>query len=386
MSRSLRVSIWAAWLVIAALPAHGEVADSQGATLVASFSFPGAEDTFSSGTDIDFYGSFAYVGQMGPEGGLHIFDIGRDKPRKLGFLSCPGGQNDVAVVRPGLVALGYQGSECGAPTGGVSLIDVSNPRKPRLRGSIPIPNGGTHTLTVYPGKPLIYSSPGGWDQEVPGVSPKTYHHEETIIDASDPLRPKIVGDFDPMLADCHDLTFRFTQSAKLAFCAGDTQTQIWDVSDPLAPTLVSQIVNPLISFHHSAETSTDGELLVIGDEMNPTECVGGTTGSMWIYDVSDPTLPVFKGRYDIPRGPLPEANIEYTCTAHNFKFVPGEHALVAAWYQAGFNVLDLSDPTQPVEKAFYMPDGGEYWSAYPFDGRVYASGMPGLEVFEVMDL
>lgn len=33
--------------------------------------------------------------------------------------------------------------------------------------------------------------------------------------------------------------------------------------------------------------------------------------------------------------------------------------------------------------AHYMPEDGSYWSAYPFGTRIYASGLPGIDVFEV---
>jgi hypothetical protein len=53
------------------------------------------------------------------------------------------------------------------------------------------------------------------------------------------------------------------------------------------------------------------------------------------------------------------------------------------------NVLDLSDPSAPVEIAHYMRTGEakeitNYWSAYWYKGRVYANDrVRGLDVFRV---
>ena len=347
---------------------------------LASFGFEGADGIFNGASDLAFSGRYAYVGHMGPKGGVHIFDI-KGRPREVGFLPCTGGQNDVAVVRPGLLAVGYQTSGpdgCGATQGGVTFVDVSDPSAPRKLGMIGTPPYGAHTLTALPGTSLVYASPGGWDQEAGGENGAL----ESIIDASDPLRPRIVGSVDLIGAGCHDLTFRKVGDRVLGFCAGDTSTHIWDMTDPLAPTNVSTIVNPLITFHHSAVASPDGEVLVISDETYASDCVGATTGSMWLYDISDPSSPILAGNYDIPRGPLTQP-LDYTCTAHNFEFIPRTRTLVAAWYRAGMDVIDLSDPTSPKEVAHYMPDDGSYWSAYPFRNRIYASGLPGLDVFEV---
>ena len=74
--------------------------------------------------------------QQGPDGGIHIIDNSKAKPKKVGFFACPGEQNDIAVVKPGLVALGYHSTQCGGPGGGVRLVDVKNPKRPKLLGAV----------------------------------------------------------------------------------------------------------------------------------------------------------------------------------------------------------------------------------------------------------
>jgi hypothetical protein len=354
-------------MVASTAPAGGREADqSPNVHLVKRFTYGGGGGYV--GTDTDFQGRFAYGGHYGNQGGVHIFDVAGKEPREISFFRCPGSQNDVAVVRPGIIALGFHSSKCAKVASGVQLIDVRNPKQPELLGAVETANGGTHTLTVYPGKPIIYSSNSGAGSD------------ESIIDASDPEHPRIVNVFDSGdRIGCHDLSFWFKGREKLAFCAGSSGgSQIWDVSEPFEPKIVSEIVNPLIFFHHSIAATPDGDFLAIGDESVAT-CTGTSApaGAIWFYDIRDRTSPELVGYYGLGRdAPL-------FCTAHNFEFVPGTRLLVSSWYGGGMSVIDATEPGQPTEVAYFQGDGTDYWSTFWHEGRIYASGVPGLDVFEI---
>jgi hypothetical protein len=341
---------------------------------------PGGE-----GGDIDFDRHLVYaadINRSGGGGGVHVVDSRGPHPTELGHFRCPGYQNDVATIRPGLIALGFHDSSCGGAKQGVRLVDVSDPRRPRFLGSVRVPGGGTHTLTAYPGKPLIYSSPGGNSSEAAWRT-------EYFIDVSEPRDPRIAGRFDPATAGCHDVTFHFEKGSKLAFCAGGSETQIWDVTSPLRPEVVGRMDHPAISFHHSVAVTSDGELAVVGDESTASNCAGAPTGAVFAYDVSDPEAPQARGWFAVPRGgsrdPY-ELVGSYGCTAHNFEFLQGTRLLAAAWYRGGMNVVDWSDPDDPVEVAHFRTERTNYWSAYWHRGRIYANGRRGLEVFAVRGL
>lgn len=348
---------------------------------------------YNNGSDLDFQGNFVYAGEY--DAGVHIVDVSGRKPRHVALVPCSGYQNDVAVVRPGLLALGYHFSSCGSSRvqEGVRLIDVRNPRAARLLGSVEFP-GGAHTITAYPGLPLVYASPGGSDPYYAYVdennSPvlEEADADEDIIDVSDPLRPRIVKSFAPNAYGCHDVSFHVTTSRKLGFCAGTYETLVWDVSDPLNPRTIATIRNGA-SFHHSAVASPDGRVLVIGDENSLAhECVsGGPGGGLWIYDISNPEQPVLASVHGPRRGELPAvvaAAGTAWCTAHNYNFIPGTRMLVAAWYAGGTSVVDLANPSTPEEVAFFLPERAEAWSSYWYRGRIYVNDISrGLDVIEL---
>jgi hypothetical protein len=399
MKTSLRktlVSVIALSVLGAAFPSQAaraperDVDASENVKLVADFPYVNEEgDFFQGGTDIDFSGDYIYAMQQGmANGGVHVIKNGA-KPKKVSFIACPGEQNDVAVVKPGLIALGYHNSTCaGVPGGGIRLIDVRNPKKPKFLGSVNDLPGGTHTLTTYPGGKYVYASPGGLPTNGGGV--------EQIIDVSDPKKPKVAATFSPNESGCHDVSFWFSGDTKLGFCAGLTEVQIWDVSDPLAPVILSHVADPVAQFPHSVAVSHDAKIMLVGDEaIAGNDCVGGPTGAIVAYDISDPALPIPQGYYNIGRSPMypvGSSNVDRNtwCSAHLFNFVPGTYTMVGAWYAGGMNVIDWTDPTAPVEIAHYMGNEADitnYWSAYWYDGKIWANDrVKGLDVFTVKGL
>ena len=369
-----------------------------------SYGNPTASGTtpfFSSGTDIAYDGNFVYAAEQADSpdtaGGVHIYDVTNpDAPVKVGFVDCPGSQNDVAVVEPGIIALAYHsetGTTCSrtwTPTGGprktagVRLFDVSDPASPKALGASPSLPGGTHTLTVHPSGNYIYASPGGIANGG-GV--------QQILDITNRQGPFPVSTFKPNEAGCHDFEF-FTSADQKAMgvCAGLTESQIWDVSDPTKPVIAARIINPLIQFNHSAMVTDDGKTLVIGDEaIGANECKGGPTGAMYSYDISNPTVPIPKGYFGINRShkdaPVnssaagqPGTGRDTWCTAHIFNFIPGTSIMVAVWYSGGLNIIDWSNPSAPRELAYYRTTGDNlytdvtnYWSGYWHNGRIYAN-------------
>src|SRR6185295_19457812 len=80
----------------------------------------------------------------------------------------------------------------------------------------------------------------------------------------------------------------------------------------------------------------------------------------------------FKSYYKMP---APQADNE-TCTAHNGSLipVPGRDIMVQAFYQGGATVFDWTDPSHPIEIAFFdRGPGGGYWSTYWYNGLIVSS-------------
>jgi len=287
----------------------------------------------------------------------------------------------------------------------VSIADRANPTQIAFVDT----DCGSHTHTLVPDEKnkrlLIYvlSYPlGGQGVECNAET----HRKISVIEVplSNPTAARVVStpDVSPAVG-CHDVTV-FTE-LDLAAAACITETQMWDISDPVNPKVLSHIANPAINIHHSTTFDWDGTTLVIGDELGGAlatpGCVDGNEhlplGALWFYDVSDPSVPVVRSSYSIP-----QQELTAFCTAHNFNTVPtrsGRDVLVSAWYNGGTTVLDFTDPANVQQLGFYVakePKISASWSSYWYRGYIYTNNFDedvnslsprsrGLDVFAFAD-
>ena len=359
------------------------------------------------GSHLTFGGDYAYAAQWNGRGerpkvgGIHIIDIS-GQPREVGFFKCAGADTDVAFVEPGVVAVGHHDAACnplepgkGEDDSGLYTIDVSDPRRPEMMGSLNLPRDvegqdrsgrQNHSISKYPGKPIIYTNSGG----LPSNGQMLTH----VIDVSNPNKPKVMADFraDFPSTGCHDFSFHFDKRGKFGFCSGLGGTSIWDVSNPAKPEVISHIVNPLIQFSHYSVASADGKILAINDEnITANDCVEQETptGAVWFYDISDVENPEFISYHSPRRGGGPVGSFEApwgTCTSHDFNWADNRRVVVP-WYSGGFSVIDVKDPSAPKEIAHYQAEGGSMWSAHYYKGRIYTNDqLRGFEAFEVKGL
>jgi hypothetical protein len=278
--------------------------------------------------------------------------------------------------------------ESGQATAGFVLIDVRQPSKPRLVGKINLPSGmQAHTIKPYPGTNYIYVNPGGL--------PSNGRMQTHIVDISNPKKPEIAATYVPTGSStgCHDFSFHLSKKAKLGFCAGYGGFGIWDVSDPIAPKIISTIRNPQIQFNHFAVPSSDGKLLAIDDEAFALHTCKGTpspTGRAWIYDISNPATPTLKSSITPPRGGDATGVGTYPgwtpswCLSHGLDWQPGTHNLAVTWFTGGVSVHNFDDPAAPKELAYFQAKDSTTYSVLWHKGRLYTNDMTrGFDAFDV---
>ena len=192
---------------------------------------------------------------------------------------------------------------------------------------------------------------------------------------------------------CHDITVFPEVGLAAGACAGNGI--LLDISDPVHPMRLDSAADKNFAFWHSATFNNDGSKVIFTDEWG-----GGTRprclatdlpnwGADAIFDIVDRKLR-FAGYFKMPAPQTEQEN----CVAHNGSIVPvpGRDIMVQAWYQGGISVFDFTDSAHPVEIAFFdrgpldasrLITGG-YWSAYWFNGRIYATEIArGLDVFRL---
>ena len=193
---------------------------------------------------------------------------------------------------------------------------------------------------------------------------------------------------------CHDITVFPEIGLAAGACSGNGI--LLDVSDPVNPVRLDQVIDKSFAYWHSATFNNDGSKVIFTDEWG-----GGTRprcratdpptwGANAIFDVVDRKLR-FAGYYKLPVAQSDQEN----CVAHNGSLipVPGRDIMVQAWYQGGVSVFDFTDSAKPVEIAFFdrgpldatqLITGG-YWSAYWYNGYIYGGEIArGIDVFRLM--
>ena len=192
---------------------------------------------------------------------------------------------------------------------------------------------------------------------------------------------------------CHDITVFAELGLAAGACSGNGI--LLDVSDPVHPVRLDQVIDKNFAYWHSATFNNDGTKVIFTDEWG-----GGTRprcratdpptwGADAIFDIVDRKLR-FRGYYKLPAAQAEQEN----CVAHNGSLipVPGRDIMVQGWYQGGLTVFDFTDSEHPVEIAYFDRGPidakdlivGGYWSAYWYNGLIYASEIArGLDAFKL---
>jgi hypothetical protein len=320
-------------------------------------------------------GDYAYV--SGQNTGFYVVDLTTpNEPQVVGEIKDQF-TRDVAMLHDGNRSVVVTA----ASGGGMVFIDVTEPTQPEVVGeALGGGEGNVHNANVVPGTHLVYNSRS---VDTPGVD---------IVNASNPANPEHVATFNDLT--CHDITFSAEDDR--AYCAGVRETQIWDISDPEDPDVLTRIYNPFMHVHHWATVTNGGDLLVIGDEFggstdaaagcyatadNPTDdhTVSDPYGAVWFYDISDESQPVPLG-WVAPE--LPANNVPPTpCTAHFGEILPNQDKMVIGWRAAGTYVVDFSDPSAP-ELVDHVTPVGDNWETRYHNGYVFSGDTDrGMDVF-----
>ena len=378
---------------------QGEPARGTGVDLT-----PVSNWSYKGGTDLEFatiqkrdYAIAPSEKVTGGTGALRIFDLTKNpaKPPLVGFLECNVSQNDVQVDGT-LVYMGVdydeQDAECFRQVGvepatGVLSIDISNPRRPRAIGFVPI-GLGAHNTTLHPSGDWLYVS----DSElVPASSEPTGAQlgRINVIDVRNPRKMTEVSKLAlPTGLSSHDVDFN--AKGDRAYSAAITQTLILDTTDPAKPSIKTTIIDPAINISHGADLSPDETHLYVTDEQAGAAGNGVcNVGGVHIFDITTEAVPVKTGFYAFsPVDSLTATtnNGNVTCTAHVLDYGPTGESFSNAGYAAGVRIVDIKNRVgKPADLATFTPLDADTWSAkqYKNPKYLYANDLArGFDVYE----
>jgi uncharacterized protein (DUF305 family) len=394
----------------------------------------------------------AISGDVLVTGSYHGFNIYRlpdgGAPELISSVVCPGGQGDVSIVgdllimsveeKRGRIDCGLEGVGEDVSADrllGIRRFDISDVTLPVQVGVVQTCRGShTHSVVAGPGddgRIIVYNSGtkpvrdeeelAGCVDEMPGDDRTALFRIDVIeIPVDDPARARIV-DSPAVFADpetgvlaglwrggdhgdetqetnltdhCHDITVFPDAGIAAGACSGNGI--LFDISDPLNPQRMHEVVDDGFAYWHSATFNNDGTKVIFTDEWgggSRARCRAHdpmTWGADAIYDIVDGRLE-FRGYFKMPAAQGEEEN----CVAHNGSIVPvpGRDIFVQAWYQGGISIFDFTDSAAPVEIAYFdrgpldTEPGtfGGFWSVYWYDGRIYGTEtIRGLDVLALV--
>ncbi len=309
---------------------------------------------------------------------------------------------------------------------GVYVVDAKDPRNLRLRSFQQLPTG--HTTTCINGcRQLWTGGPASTTTQADQLG-WTFGRPIIVTDLSNPSRPRAYP-MDPVdlfrrdgvTAYSHDVQ---VDDAGIAWVSGDGGTRgYWTNGrhfDPLeGRTRWATALDPIPygggglpstvtadetgGFEHNAwrpvgRNAPKGDsryrrgklLLATEEDFGPAEKAcseqgqftiasleGSFNGEAWRSTPEKPFRlktvgtwnPFQKEGSRPPGGPYdPLANF---CSAHYFDV--DESTVTYAWYGEGTRFLDISDPENPTQFAYWRPDDGIVWASYLHRGYVYTA-------------
>lgn len=393
-------------------------------------------------TDMAFSGNVLVTGSYH---GFSIYELTGGAPELVSSVVCPGGQGDVSIVGDLLIMsveetrarndCGLQGiDEDVSPERfrGLRILDISDLRRPRQVGAVQTCRGShTHSVVSADDEKIIVYNSGtagvreqeelaGCIDETPGDDRTALFRIDVVeIPVERPSEARVVGSpavfADPeqgrlaglwkggdhgeetqetaVTNHCHDITVFPELDIAGGACSGNGI--LFDISDPLNPKRIDEVVDKGFAYWHSATFNNDGTKVIFTDEWG-----GGMRprcrtydpldwGADAIFDIVDGKLE-FRSYFKMPAPQMDEEN----CVAHNGSVVPvpGRDIFVQAWYQGGISVIDFTDSSRPVEIAFFDRGPvheehlvlGGFWSVYYYDGLIYGTEIVrGLDVLKL---
>ncbi|MFN0073530.1 MAG: LVIVD repeat-containing protein [Chloroflexota bacterium] len=322
------------------------------------------------GMHINLKDGFAFVGHMGDSRvGTSIVDVSDPTaPRVVNEILTPPGTHShkVQIVGDLLVVNNERNpEEREAPewAHGLRLFDVSKADRPREVGFFNTPGKGVHRMTYWH-EPYVTMS--GSDE---GYTDQFF----IAAELSDPSHPKEVGRWwMPGMHESAGEERTWPQGRRSAMhhaiFRGDRAYVGWwdsgliilDVADITAPTLVSHLDfgAEVSGCTHTALPIPGKDYLIVTDEStrDPGKEV---QKQVWVVDIADERDPKVVAKFPVPEGDFATRGGRFG--PHNIhEGRPGTlqdpNTIYLTYFNAGVRVVDIANPLEPREIAFYVPE------------------------------
>ncbi len=324
------------------------------------------------GMHVNLKDGYAFVAHMGDsQVGTSVVDVSDPtRPRVVAEIETPAGTHshkvqvvgDVLIVNHERYGVSPDAS-ASCWSAGIKLYDVSKPDQPREVGFLPTPGKGVHRPTYWE-PPYAYLS--GTDE---GFTDQFL----IIADVSDPSRPREVGRWwmpGMHAAGSERPTWpegrRYALHHALvrgdrAYCGWwDAGLVILDIADKSRPKLASHLdFGARVSgCSHTALPIPGKDVLIVTDESTANGCQE-VQKQVRVVDISDERNPKVVALFPVPEGDF--------CTRggrfgpHNLhEMRPGtlvdRETVYLTYFNAGIRLVNIADRLHPREVGYFIPE------------------------------
>lgn len=326
----------------------------------------GANDLGGNGDGMQVIrsGDALYVGHAGTSGaGTSVLDVSDPRAPRLAaqWPAPPNSHTHKVQVANGYLLVNHEkfpfrGPAKGPFSAGIAIYSLADPLAPAQVGFFESTGRGVHRI-VWDGGRYAHCSatPEGFSDRI-----------FLVLDLADPAAPKEVARWWwPGLADGEDKTWpdgeRFAAhhahvNGDIAYLGfDDAGVVVLDVADWHAPRLVSRLSWDGGSTHTCLPLRSRG--LVVATDEQTHEGPHAAERAIRVLDVHDPTEPRVLAKMPVPEG---FAELPLRFGAHNLHenqagSYRSDRIVFATYFSAGLRVYDLEDPLHPREIASFVP-------------------------------
>ncbi len=310
---------------------------------------------------------YAYVGHIDPPYGTSIVDVRDPKqPKLVSQLEVPEGIHSHKVRVSGDVMLvNYERFKTKKePQGGLKIFNISNRAKPREIAFFKAGGKGVHRFT-FDGR-YAYLSPG-MEGYVGNIV--------MILDLKDPARPREVGrwwmpgqwtgggekpSWEGTDHRCHHPIRRGNRLYVSYWHGGFV---ILDISDMSKPKLVSHLdwsppyPCPTHTTLPMANKLMGRDIMIVTDEEVGEKLSPTPYAFLWVVDITEETRPIPISTFMIPYDGESAPGRRFG--AHQPAEQVYDNILYVTWFAGGLRAIDFSNPYQPQEVGYYLPLPGK---------------------------
>jgi hypothetical protein len=339
------------------------MASAKGLRQVGWFDCPG-------GGQITVVGTMAFIGHMRAPSGTSIVDVSDPKqPRLLARLELPAGTHSHKVrVKDGLMAINREvngADKAGRPPGfrgGLGLYDVSRPASPREIKLWETDGNGVHRFD--------------FDGRYAYISPTVEGYQGNIVmilDLKDPAKPVEVGRWwmpGQWIAGGEQPAWKgsFHRCHHPLRMGNRLYTSYWhggfvilDIDDMAKPKFVSGLdwSPPYVCPTHTTlplpYTLAGRKVLLVADE-DVAHSEPGPPAALWLVDITNEAHPAPFASFQVEALRDGAPHPGFTaCHQPSERLGPGTE-IPCAWFAHGLRIVDVADPFAPREVAHFLPD------------------------------